>query len=656
MPGKRRGLIPACMEVSVPAPPESPRPGSPHPESPRLVAKDGKALPAPDTVVEPPDPDRLPDVAGHPVGGPAGEIMAPPTVPLAGLFGGEAFDRMLHAGLARLTAGISPAALGLAFTDWWAHLALAPGKQVQLAEAAWSAALRLAVALSRNAAGAEGSAAISPARGDKRFRDPAWNRLPYAIYCQSFLLAQDWWRQAAGGVPGVSQHHEAVVSFTLRQLLDVHAPSNYLATNPLLARETLAQGGSNLYRGWLNALEDWERRVSGRGPAGTEAFKPGRNLAITPGKVVYRNDLIELIQYSPATKEVRPEPVLILPAWIMKYYILDLSPQNSLIRYLVGAGHTVFAVSWRNPGAEDRDLDMEDYRRLGVMAALDAVTAIVPDSRVHAVGYCLGGTLLAIAAAAMARDGDDRLQSMTLLAAQTDFTEAGELMLFIDESQLTFLEDIMWSQGYLDTSQMAGAFQLLRSNDLIWSRMVHDYYFGQRRDQTDLMAWNADATRMPYRMHSQYLRRLFLNNDLAQNRYPVDGRPVTLGDIQVPVFALGTAKDHVAPWRSVYKIVLLTDSEVTFLLTSGGHNAGIVTPPGHPRRIYQITRMHNHEGYIDPERWRASAPVHKGSWWPAWQSWLAERSGAPGPPPPMGRPEAGFPALEDAPGLYVHER
>jgi polyhydroxyalkanoate synthase len=376
-------------------------------------------------------------------------------------------------------------------------------------------------------------------------------------------------------------------------------------------------------------------------------------VACTPGKVVYRNRLIELIQYAPTGTQVFAEPLLIVPAWIMKYYVLDLSPHNSLVRSLVERGHTVFVISWKNPGAEDRDLGLDDYRRLGVMAALDAVGAIVPQRRVHAAGYCLGGTLLAIACAAMARDGDDRLASATLLAAQTDFTEAGEIMLFLNEAEIAFLEDMMWERGYLDSAQMAGAFQLLRSSDLIWSRMVHDYLLGRRRQMNDLMAWNADGTRLPYRMHSEYLRQLFLGNDLAQGRYLVDGRPLTISDIRVPLFAVGTSRDHVAPWTSVYKLHLLSDTEVTFVLTSGGHNAGIVSEPGHPGRSYQVATKREGDLHLDPATWQAATPAREGSWWPEWSDWLQRHSGGKVPPPALGESEAGFPVLADAPGVYV---
>jgi polyhydroxyalkanoate synthase len=324
------------------------------------------------------------------------------------------------------------------------------------------------------------------------------------------------------------------------------------------------------------------------------------------------------------------------------------------VRYLTQQGFTVFMISWKNPTAQDRDLGMEDYRTLGVMDALDAVNAIIPERKVHAVGYCLGGTLLAIAAAAMARDGDRRLQSITLLAAQTDFTEAGELMLFINESQIAFLEDMMWEQGFLDTRQMAGAFQMLRSNDLVWSYMVRNYLLGERQPMIDLMAWNADATRLPYRMHSEYLRSLFLNNDLAAGRYLVDGRPVALTDIRTPIFAVGTERDHVAPWRSTYKIDLLTDTEITYLLTTGGHNAGIVSEPGRDGRSYRVWPKRHTDYYIDPDTWIDRVPRKTGSWWPEWVAWLGERSGAPASPPALGSPE--YPPLRDAPGEYVRQQ
>jgi len=569
---------------------------------------------------------------------------------------GPSFDQPLNTALARLTGGISPAAFLQAYIDWAQHLLMSPDKQIELVDKTGRKWRRfLAYCPDACCGDPHCGACIDPLPQDKRFVGEAWQTWPFNGIYQSFLLTQQWWYNATNNVPGVSKHHEDVISFVARQLLDVVSPSNFPLTNPEVLDATIKQGGLNLVRGAMNFCEDWRRAVHGDRPVGTETFEVGRDVAVTTGKVIFRNRLIELIQYTPATQSVRPEPILIVPAWIMKYYVLDLSPENSLVKYLVENGFTVFMVSWKNPDGGDRDLGLEDYCRLGVMAALDAIATIVPRRPTHAVGYCLGGTLLAIAAAAMARDGDDRLKSLTLLAAQTDFTEAGELMLFIDEAQVSFLEDMMAQQGFLDAKQMAGAFQLLRSNDLIWSKIVRDYLMGERRPMIDLMAWNADATRMPYSMHSQYLRQLFLKNDLAEERFCIGDRPISIRDIRVPIFAVSTVFDHVAPWRSVYKIQAQTNADVTFVLSNGGHNAGIVSPPGHPHRKHQIATHKGSENYVDPDAWQALAANHEGSWWPCWRDWLERRSGDLADPPPMGDSEKGYTPLCDAPGIYVLE-
>jgi len=566
----------------------------------------------------------------------------------------DVVDRSLHATVARFTGGLSPAALTEAYLDWAIHLAFAPGKRLALIDKAIRKSIRFASYAHRYAVeGGDTQCCIEPLPQDHRFAGEAWQKWPFNFVYQSFLLQQQWWHNATTGIGGVSKHHETMVAFMTRQLLDMIAPSNFPLTNPEILSRTVGTAGMNLGTGLRNLIEDYERTIGGKPPVGSEKFLVGRDVAITPGKVVYRNRLIELIQYAPATAEVRPQPILIVPAWIMKYYILDLSPQNSLVNYLTEQGFTVFMISWKNPGAPDRDLGLDDYRRLGVMSALDVVGAVVPNEKIHAVGYCLGGTLLAIAAAAMARDGDDRLATLSLLAAQTDFTEAGELTLLIDESQLAFLEDMMWEQGFLDSRQMAGTFQMLRSNDLVWSRLIYDYLIGERRPISDLMAWNADATRMPYRMHSEYLRELFLDNDLAEGRFLADGEAVSLTDIRAPIFAVGTERDHVAPWRSTYKINLEAETDVTYLLTSGGHNAGIVSEPDHPGRGFRINTKRTSDHYLDPERFVAEVPRQDGSWWPEWTAWLSERSGPPAALPPMGAPQAGYPALEDAPGTFV---
>ncbi|MEM9785017.1 MAG: alpha/beta fold hydrolase [Pseudomonadota bacterium] len=548
--------------------------------------------------------------------------------------------------LARLSAGTSPAAAMIMWTDWAVHLASAPDKQVALMRKAHDSWLDWIQFVADGCPAEPEARAINPARGDRRFRHESWEMPPYAAMSQAFLLLEDLLDSATSDVPGLNPAHDRAMTFLGRQVLDAMAPSNFLMMNPEAMAKTVETGGFNLVGGTAAIFKDMQKHLHQETPKPTK--KVGRDVAVTPGKVVFRNHLMELIQYAPSTDKVHPEPVLIVPAWIMKYYILDLSPDNSMIKYLTEQGFTVFAISWRNPGAEDADLGMMDYLHQGPQAAIDHICNVTKAKQVHGVGYCLGGTLLSIAAAAMARDGDDRLASMTLLAAQTDFSEAGELMLFINESQVSFLEDVMADQGYLDATQMMSAFQMLRSNDLIWSQMVRKYLLGESNGaMNDLMSWNADSTRMPARMHSEYLRQMFLNNDLAAGRYHVDGHAVSLRDIRIPVFGVGTETDHIAPWRSVFKIHNLGHADVTFALTNGGHNAGVVSKPGHPRRHFRLHTTRDQDKALTPDDWLEEAKLKDGSWWPAWTTWMSDRSGKRIKPPKITG------ALEDAPGSYV---
>ncbi len=571
----------------------------------------------------------------------------------------QALDVPLKTAVARLTHGISPAAVSAAMLDWWSHLLASPGKQLALAESAFDKTLRWWLYLQQSATGAC-APCVTPAPHDKRFARPEWSEPPYHALSQGFLLWEQWWREASTGVRGVAHHDEEVASFVVRQALDMTSPSNHVWSNPEVLQQTLNSGGQNLMHGAANWWRDAMAVATGGAPKDAEKFAPGVAVALSPGKVVYRNRLIELIQYAPAGRQVYPEPLLIVPSWIMKYYILDLSPHNSLVRYLVGRGHTVFMISWRNPSAADRDLSMDDYAELGVFAALEAVQRAFPRIGLHAMGYCLGGTLLGIAAAALAREARSPLKTVSLLAAQIDFKDPGELGLFIDESQIAFLEDVMTERGYLDGRQMAGAFSLINSKDLVWSKLVHEYLMGAQTPLTDLRAWNADATRMPLRMHREYLRRLYLNNDLAEGRYVVRERPVALNDIHQPMYVVATERDHVSPWQSVYKIHLLSDAELRFVLTSGGHNVGIVNPPNGPgaskQASYRAAVRKAHATYRDPQAWLDGASSHHGSWWPDWADWLAAHSGRKVTAPPIGgKGPHRLKALADAPGRYVHE-
>ncbi|MBS9717740.1 PHA/PHB synthase family protein [Pseudohalocynthiibacter aestuariivivens] len=562
-------------------------------------------------------------------------------------------DRGVHAAAARLSGGVSTHAFIEAWSDWAHHMSQSPGRQLELLEHAQKSALKLMTYATD--AKSDGRPPFAPKDYDHRFDSPGWHKAPFEMWKQGFLAVQDWWDLATDQLRGLQPEDANRTRFMARQALDLVSPSNFPWLNPEIIDGTLKSGGKNLRDGAANFAHDFLKTVSQTQDAPPEGYQIGKDLACTPGQVVFRNDLFELIQYTPQTKKVQAEPILFVPAWIMKYYILDLSPQNSMVNYLVGQGFTVFMISWCNPTADQAELSLEDYRKNGVMAALDMVNAIVPDKKVHAVGYCLGGTILAITTATMARDRDERFATITLMAAQVDFAEAGELLLFLDESQVAFLEDMMWDQGYLDRPQMARAFSTIRSEDLIYSRAVRRYFLGKEDLPTDMGVWVADTTRMPARMHSQYLRGLFLENRLTAGRFAVEGRVIALKDISAPMFVIATETDHIAPWKSVYKTQLFTDCDLTFVLTSGGHNGGIVNEPGKLRRHYRISHRPDGALYVGPDAWLAQQTEQLGSWWPAWKDWLVETSSGLMPPPAVGASGQNTATIIAAPGTFIHQ-
>lgn len=561
----------------------------------------------------------------------------------------RSIDNELRGQVATLTRGLSPVDVATALIDWCGHLALSPAKMLSLTESA----VRNGIELSELNGKAIRQDDLPPV-ADRRMRGDEWQQWPFNVFAHGHRLAKDFTTEATSGIDGVSKYHEQLVRFLALQVVELLSPANIPLTNPEFLVATRDEKGANLRRGASNLVEDMRRKRNGESAQGLENFVVGKDIAITPGKVIYQNRLIELIQYEPQTDEVAAEPVLIVPAWIMKYYILDLSPQNSLVNYLASQGKTVFIMSWKNPGAEDRDIGMHEYLHEGVLAALDAVSKVVPQSKIHAVGYCLGGTLLSIAAAYMAREGDDRLKTMSLFAAMIDFREAGEITTLLGESTFAFLEALMRKQGYLGIESMVGAFSSLRVSDLVHAPRVQRYLLGEDRSLNDLMAWNEDGTRLPYRMHTEYLHNCYMENNLAEARYEFDGKPICLGDITVPGFVLGTVTDHVAPWKSVYKALRLMNNELTFALTTGGHNAGIVSGPEHPRRKHQIATRAAGDLYCDPDRWAESTELVEGSWWPAWNDWLDWHTSGKTPPPAMGNADAGLEELHAAPGEYVY--
>jgi len=592
-----------------------------------------------------PDPPR--DFSPDPHHDPSHEAASSSQAPLK-----SEVKRYLRAQLAALTGGLAPEDYLNAWWDWYLNVAAHPQRQAQLAQSAYEKIFDSWQFF----ASAAGGAPVPPGRENLGFNDAAWNVWPFNVFARTYANWATWWNQALAPDPAAADAKLARAGFAGKLLLEAASPANFLYTNPEILNRTAAESGQNLIRGLKNWLEDAQRAVRGGRAPGTESFEVGKKVAVTPGKVIFRNRLIELLQYTPQTPMVYAEPVLITPAWIMKYYILDLSPHNSLVRYLVEKGHTVFMISWKNPDATDRELGIDDYVKLGFLDALLEVRRIVPDQRVHAVGYCIGGTLLTIGATLLAQTGDTSLASMTLFAAQADFSEPGELSVFITPSQIAMLEAMMDRSGVLESERMGAAFALLRSRDLLWGPAIEQYMRGERPKLNDLMAWNADGTRMPWRMHSEYLERLYLKNELALGTFNSHGQRVDLANLRLPMFVVGTETDHVAPWRSAYKIRGLTrSSDYTFLLTSGGHNAGIVSGPVHPRRRHRMLTLSNPGETPSPEQWLKRAPLVEGSWWPEWQRWLvahSHRAQLPARAPGAGRGRD-VAALLDAPGSYV---
>ncbi len=562
----------------------------------------------------------------------------------------ENIDSKLRAKIAKLTSGMSPMQLVLAYSDWLGHLAIAPARRLQLLQ---NLAGKIKDVSSAAVKTFSENADESPPHTSPLFKHELWKKGPFNILARSHQATMSWLKELGTDISGMDSSNAELVNFINEQIFQLLAPSNFPLTNPEVLKTTKDERGRNLLKGISNLQRDIQKTLLKKNTPDMGDFVVGENLATTPGKVIFQNELMELIQYKATTSSVAQEPVLIVPAWIMKYYILDLTPEKSLVKYLVDQGKTVFMISWKNPEKEDRELCLDDYLKSGFFAALDAVKAIAPNTKINAVGYCIGGTLLSIGAATLAREDDDILNSITLLAAQVDFTEPGEIKRFLGASQMSFLDSLMWTDGYLEAASMGEAFKALRAEDMIINPAIERYYLGRETKPNALMAWNADGTRMPAKMHSRYLQQLFMENQLASCKYLVDGKPIALQDIRTPFFVIGTTTDHVAPWKSVYKIHNFVRSEVTFLLTNGGHNAGIVCGEEHPRRKFQLATYDPMDKYMSPETWAEANETQQGSWWPAWNYWLDEHSIGEVPKRTIGASKKGYKIIREAPGEYV---
>ncbi|HZP20310.1 MAG TPA: class I poly(R)-hydroxyalkanoic acid synthase [Bauldia sp.] len=518
----------------------------------------------------------------------------------------------------------------------------------------WAAYLDLWTSSLKRMAGEPARPAAEPDPRDRRFLDPDWSRNQFFDFLkQIYLITSRWASQMVDEADGLDPHTREKAAFYVKQIASALAPSNFVLTNPELLRQTLASDGENLVRGMHLLAEDIK---AGDGDlrlrqSSNEGFKLGETLAVTPGKVIYQNTLCQVIQYTPTTKKVLKRPLLIVPPWINKFYILDLTPEKSFIRWCVDQGHTVFVISWVNPDRRQAKKSFEHYMQEGVLQAVDVAQKVTGADGVNAVGYCVGGTLLAVALAWLAQRGDERIRSATLFATQVDFTYAGDLKVFVDEEQISRVEKEMTVRGYLEGKEMAAAFNMLRPNDLIWPYVIGNYFQGKRPGAFDLLYWNSDATRMPAANHSFYLRNCYLDNTLARGEMVIAGERLRLKDVKVPIYNLATREDHIAPARSVYYGSSFFGGEVTFVVTGSGHIAGVINPPS--RNKYQYWTGPAPKG-DDLEKWMTAAAEHPGSWWPHWQAWIEAHDDRRAKPPKIGGGK--FKPIEDAPGGYVKVR
>jgi polyhydroxyalkanoate synthase subunit PhaC len=498
----------------------------------------------------------------------------------------------------------------------------------------------------------DGDDAVKPDRGDKRFQDPEWGRNAFFDFLkQAYLVTSRWAGDLVEHADGLDEHTKHKAGFYVKQISNAISPSNFILTNPELFRETVASSGENLVRGMKMLAEDI---TAGKGDlklrqADYSRFEIGRNIAVTPGKVVGRSDVAEIIQYEPSTDKVLKRPLLICPPWINKFYILDLNPEKSFIRWAVAQGHTVFVISWINPDERHGNKDWEAYIREGLQYGLDTIESATGEKEVNAIGYCVGGTLLAAALALMAQEGDERVRSVTFFTTQVDFTYAGDLKVFVDEDQIAAVELSMSGKGYLDGTKMATAFNMLRSGDLIWPYVVNNYMRGKEPLPFDLLYWNADSTRMAAANHSYYLRNCYLENNLSQGHMQLAGRTVSLSDITIPVYNLASREDHIAPAKSVFLGCRYFGGEVEYVMAGSGHIAGVVNPPS----LGKYQHWTGGKPVGDFEQWIEKAKETPGSWWPHWQKWIEARDDAR---VAARKPGGKAKTLGDAPGIYVKVR